>query len=94
MAPQTVTRMTFEEFMALPEEERKHYELVDGELVVNPAPVPRHQWIVGNIYYALRTCLESHGGGRAWVSPVDVVLSTGEVIVPPVIPPVHIHEFG
>ena len=85
MAPQTATRMTFEEFMALPEEERKHYELVEGELVVNPAPVPRHQWIVGNIYYALRTHLESQGGGRAYVSPVDVVLSTENVLEPDVV---------
>ena len=85
MAPQTATRLTYEEFMALPEEEGKHYELIQGELVVNPAPVPRHQWIIGNLYYAFRTYFESHGGGRAYLSPVDVVLSSENVLEPDVV---------
>jgi hypothetical protein len=48
--------------MALPDD-GKRYELIEG-LVLNPAPVPRHQWIIGNLYYALRTYFVTHGGGR------------------------------
>ena len=82
MAPQTATRLTYEEFMALPEEEGKHYELIEGELIVNPAPLLRHQRILGNLYFAIRTYFESSGGGEVFVSPLDVVLS-GETIVEP-----------
>lgn len=84
MAPQTAMRMTSDEFLALPEDGR-HYELIEGELVLNPAPVPRHQWIIGNVYYALRSYFESHGGGRAYLSPVDVVLSSENVLEPDIV---------
>ena len=85
MAPQTATRMTYEEFMALPEEEGKHYELIEGELVLNPAPVPRHQWILAKVQYALHSYFEKHGGGRALFSPIDVVLSSENVLEPDII---------
>lgn len=84
MAPQTATRMTYEEFMALPDD-GKHYELIEGELVLNPAPVPRHQWIIGNVHFALRAYFVAHGGGRAYLSPVDVVLSSVNVLEPDVV---------
>lgn len=70
--------------MALPDD-GKHYELIEGELVLNPAPVPHHQWIIGNIYYALRSYFESYGGGRAYLSPVDVVLSSENVLEPDIV---------
>jgi len=84
MAPQTATRMTYEEFMALPVENYKHYELVEGELFVNPAPNYRHQIVIGNIYMAFRLYLARHGGGRAMMSPIDVVLSPETVLQPDV----------
>ena len=84
MAPQTATRMTFEEFMALPVENFKHYELIEGELYVNPAPNIRHQIIVANIYYALRTYLRKHRTAHALLSPIDVVLSPEIVLQPDV----------
>ncbi len=85
MAPQTATRMTYEEFMALPEEEGKHYELIEGELISNPAPVPRHQWILAKLQYALHAYFETHGGGRAYFSPIDVVLSNENLVEPDII---------
>jgi Uma2 family endonuclease len=84
MAPQTATRMTYEEFLALPDD-GKHYELIEGELVLNPAPVPRHQWVVANIYFALRMHFENQGGGRAYFSPIDVVLPSENVLEPDII---------
>ena len=85
MAPQAATRMTYEEFMALPEEEGKHYELIEGELVVNPGPNLRHQAIIGNFYFALRLYFEQHRGGKVFVAAVDVVLSMENVLEPDVI---------
>lgn len=85
MAPQTATRMTYEEFMALPEEEGKRYELIEGELIVNPAPNLRHQAIIGNFYYAFRQYFDQHPGGKVYVAAVDVVLSIENVLEPDVI---------
>ena len=84
MAPHTATRMTYEEFMALPAEEGKHYELVEGELVVNPAPLPRHQRIVRKIVGRLDRYFEAHGNGEVWHAPLDVVLSRENVLEPDV----------
>jgi len=85
MAPQTATRMTYEEFMALPEEEGKHYELIEGELVLNPASNLRHQTIVGNLYLALRVYFDQHRNGKVFVAPVDIVLSGENVLEPDII---------
>ena len=82
MAPQTATRMTYEEFMALPEEEGKHYELIEGELVLNPAPLPRHQRIVRKIVGRLDRSFEEHRNGEVWHAPLDVVLSRDNVLEP------------
>ena len=80
MAPQTTTRMTYDEFMALPEDSQ-HYELIEGELIVNPSPVPRHQRILRKIFFALCAYFETSGGGEAFCAPLDVVE------VPPERPP-------
>lgn len=71
--------------MALPEEKHKRVELVEGELVVNPAPFIRHQFIVGKIFYALQSFLLQHRLGHALMAPVDVVLSREIVLQPDVI---------
>ncbi|HEX6087038.1 MAG TPA: Uma2 family endonuclease, partial [Thermoanaerobaculia bacterium] len=84
MAPQTATRMTYEEFMALPEKEGKHYELIEGELVLNPAPLPRHQRIVRKIVGRLDRSFEEHRNGEVWHAPLDVVLSRDNVLEPDV----------
>ncbi|HEX6083832.1 MAG TPA: Uma2 family endonuclease [Thermoanaerobaculia bacterium] len=84
MAPQTATRMTLEEFLALPEEEYECAELIEGELVLNPAPVFWHQIVAGNIYHAFRNNLTLHPIGKAIQAPADVVLSQDTVVQPDV----------
>lgn len=85
MAPQTATRMTYEEFMALPGEEGKHYELIEGELVVNPAPLVKHQRIVRKLLTALDRYFEERGGGEVLCAPLDVALSPDNVLEPDLI---------
>jgi Uma2 family endonuclease len=84
MAPQTATRMTYEEFMALPEEKSRRVELIEGELVVNPAPLFWHQIVAGNIYHAFRIYLAQHPVGKTIMAPADVVLSRENVVQPDV----------
>jgi Uma2 family endonuclease len=84
MAPQVSARLTYEDYLQLPED-GKQYELIEGELILNPAPVPRHQWIALNVAAELRAYQRQHGGGRAFGAPIDVVLMDDVVVQPDVI---------
>jgi len=84
MTIQTTTRLTYDDLLQLPEEEGKHYEIIDGELLVNASPVPRHQRIVGNLYYAVRAYVETHGG-EVFVSPLDVLFDRHNVVEPDIL---------
>ncbi len=79
----TRTRMTAAEFFALPETTQP-MELLNGELILSPAPVPRHQAITGSTYFVLRT-LANTLGGRVYASPIDVYLDEGQVPQPDVV---------
>jgi len=83
MAPQTSTRLTYEDYLELPDDGR-HYELIEGELVLNPTPITRHQWIAGNIYHAIRHYFDDHHIGKTFMAPLDVVLAEDVVLQPDV----------
>jgi Uma2 family endonuclease len=84
MASQIAARLTWKDYLGLPDDGR-HYELIDGELIVNPAPAPRHQRIVRTFITRLDRYFEEHGGGEVIGSPIDVVLGDDTVVEPDVI---------
>lgn len=84
MAPQTSTRMTYEEYLKLPDD-GKYYEIIDGELCLNPTPVPCHQRIVVNLLFALKLYFREHGGGEVLVAPMDVVFNEENMLEPDLI---------
>lgn len=56
------------------------YEIIDGTLLVTPAPTPDHQTCVGSLYTLLRAaCPADH---RVFVAPLDVGLSRSTVVQP------------
>ncbi|HEX6099498.1 MAG TPA: Uma2 family endonuclease [Thermoanaerobaculia bacterium] len=81
MAPQATTPMTYEEFIALPED-GKRYELIEGELVLNPAPVTKHQRVLRKLLTRLDRYFEERGGGEVFCTPYDVVLSDETIVEP------------
>ncbi len=50
------------------------YELIDGELVKEKASAPRHQLILGQLYYEVETVVRQHKLGVVLFAPVDVFL--------------------
>jgi Uma2 family endonuclease len=84
MAPGLATRLTYEDYLDLPED-GKQYELIEGELTLNPAPVLRHQRIALNIAGELRTFHLHHRAGSVFISPIDVVLAEDVVVQPDVV---------
>jgi len=82
--PATITeKLTVEDYRATPEGAR--CQLVEGELVMAPAPNITHQIITGNLYVLLREYVTGKGAGRVFVAPVDVYLSEHDVVQPDVL---------
>jgi Uma2 family endonuclease len=75
------TRLTYDDYVKLPDDGNR-YEIIDGELYVNPAPVPRHQDVVLNLAIALRLYFHAFGGGKVYISPLDVVLAEDGIVEP------------
>ncbi|MHB8511691.1 MAG: Uma2 family endonuclease [Actinomycetota bacterium] len=57
-------------------------ELLDGELLVSPSPRPRHQDVLLQLALVIGNHLATHGGGRLYIAPLDVVLSDRTVLEP------------
>ena len=66
---------------ALPED-GKRYESVDGELLVTPAPVRRHQRMVGQLFRLLADYVEDAGLGEALCSPADIEAGERTLVQP------------
>lgn len=64
---------TYEDYAQLPE--GAPYQLIGGELVMSPAPTPRHQRILLNLSVALHLFVEEHDLGAILFAPTDVYLS-------------------
>ena len=75
------SKLTYTDFLAFPDDGMRH-ELIDGVHYVTPSPVLPHQRVIGNVYFLLRRHLEDHAGGMVYVSPVDVVFTMFDVVVP------------
>lgn len=84
-APDRLTRRaaTVEEFWALPESLDK-VEYVNGEIVMSPTPTVSHQRIVGDIFIALADFVRRTAAGEVFISPLDVILPSGDVVQPDV----------
>lgn len=73
-------RFSYEQLAQLPDDGQR-YEIVEGDLVVSPAPAPRHQRIVGNLFTLLRRA-EQAGYGQVYQAPLDVVFDPRNVTQP------------
>jgi Uma2 family endonuclease len=68
---------------ALPDD-RRRYEVLDGELYVSPSPSMPHQRAVGKLFVLLDKYLREHGIGEAMPSPADIEFSPRRMLQPDV----------
>ena len=80
----TSVRLTYEDYLKLPDDGNR-YEIIDGELIVNPSPVPDHQRVIRNLCNVLDRYFEDFSGGEVLPSPIDVVLAPDQIVQPDVI---------
>ncbi len=78
----TATRLTADEYFALPPTEQRT-QLIDGKIVVTEA-ILRHQRITGEIYLQLANWLRANLGHGEAGMPVDVHLDDHNVFAPDV----------
>jgi len=72
---------TVADYMSLPEHGPR-YQLIDGELYMAPAPNRKHQFISGELEFALRSYLEKNPIGVIYDAPFDVQLTDTTVVQP------------
>ena len=72
-------KLTYADYLQFPEDGQRH-ELIDGEHLVTPSPITRHQRAVGRLYLLLGGWVEERGTGEVFVAPMDVILSDVDVV--------------
>lgn len=80
MAAQVETRMTAAEFFELPES-KQPIELLEGELIMSPTPVPNHQRVV---FWTAKVVEQLAPNGEVFIAPLDVYLDEDNVPQPDV----------
>ena len=77
---QPVVKFTCEDYRTTPADER--YELLDGDLIMVPAPNLKHQTVQLQLARRLASFVEEQNLGKMFIAPCDVVLSDTNVVQP------------
>jgi Uma2 family endonuclease len=76
-------KFTVADYLTAPEDKR--YQLLDGEMILAPAPTTRHQRILRRLAVVLDEFTASHHLGEVFLAPYDVVLSNYDVVQPDIL---------
>lgn len=81
-APPPDGAWTYDDYARLPDNGFR-YEVIDGALVMSPAPLVRHQSTFRQLFKVLVRHVERHRLGEVWSAPIDVVLGDRATPVQP-----------
>jgi len=76
-------KYTYADYLKTPDDER--YELIEGDLIMTPAPVMRHQRISGDLYSEVRIFVKENDLGNILYAPCDVHLDNENVVQPDIL---------
>lgn len=76
-------KYTYEDYLKTPDDKR--YELIDGELLLTPSPVPRHQVISVELLFKLSEFVAENNLGKVLHAPCDVYLDNENVVQPDIL---------
>ena len=74
-------KLDYSDYAAIPSD-RNRYEVLDGELLVTPAPSPLHQRVSKRLQRQLEQFFEGARRGEVFDAPIDVILSAHDVLQP------------
>jgi Uma2 family endonuclease len=75
-------KYTYEDLQTFPEGDGKRYEIIDGDLLVSPSPMSKHQLVLSSLHGRFWAFLQEHAIGKVLFAPFDVVLSNVNVVQP------------
>jgi Uma2 family endonuclease len=75
------TRLTYEDYASIPSDGRI-YQIVDGEVIVTPAPSPFHQRASRRLQRQLEDYFHRAGLGEVFNAPIDLILTDHDVTQP------------
>ena len=81
---------TYDDYAVLPDDGHR-YEIVNGVLVMTPAPSPEHQSIAVRIAYYLFPHVDLAGIGKLFAVPIDVELGPKNVYQPDLVVVLNAH---
>jgi Uma2 family endonuclease len=73
-------KFTYKDYLQLPEDKR--YELIEGEFLMVPSPIPAHQDVLQNLFRVLDVHIRNQDLGKVYLAPLDVILSEESVLQP------------
>jgi Uma2 family endonuclease len=71
---------TIKEYRELPQ--GSPYQLIEGDLVMTPAPTPRHQRISSRLYKRIEAFVDKNSAGSLYYSPIDIYLEEANAYQP------------
>jgi Uma2 family endonuclease len=77
----TLRPLTYDDLQGMPDDGNRR-EVLEGELIVNPAPRRDHQEIVANLDWILQRFLRTSGSGRVYTHLVDLYLGRHDIVQP------------
>jgi len=81
--PESV-RFNYQDLLQTPDDGRR-YEVAEGDLLVSPAPNPRHQRVLFELAQLLAAHVRRLALGTVYVAPVDVKFSDESVVEPDIV---------
>jgi len=76
-------KYTYEDYLKTPDDVR--YELIEGDLIMTPAPNIEHQTILGELGYQIMKFVKENNLGRVFYAPCDVYLDQENVLEPDIL---------
>ncbi len=77
----TLRPLTYDDLQDMPDDGQR-YEIIGGELVVNPAPTGGHQRVLGRLYRLLDDFARQTNAGEVFLAPFDVLLGRHDAVEP------------
>ncbi|MFN8577071.1 MAG: Uma2 family endonuclease [Candidatus Sericytochromatia bacterium] len=75
--------LTYDDYLKIDDD--KQYQLIEGVLILNPAPSSRHQKIVSNLSYFMSNFVRNSKLGEIYFAPYDVILDKNTVVQPDIL---------
>lgn len=77
-------KYTYQDYLNLPDDGKRH-EVINGELIMTPAPNIFHQTVSNNLEFELNSFIKKKNVGKMFHAPTDVKLSETNVVQPDII---------